>query len=119
MSGKPTPPKLATTFNVFQTTAALQTIVAPASNTKGIIVYGAWASNSVGMGTQLTRVMAKSSTPTAANDANANTLAVSGNGLPGSVGQAFPIVLPAGVGLYAQCLVGNVNAGYGVEIELL
>ena len=120
MAEKITPPTLKSTFNVFQTGATLQTIVAPAANTKGVVVLGAWVSDNTGMVSALTRVMAKTTAPTGANDVAANTLAVSGNAIPsGLVGMGFPVVLAPGVGLYAQGLVGNANAGYGVEYEVL
>ena len=110
---------LRSTFNKFGTPGTLETIVAPASNTKGIKIFGAFATDNTGTISATTRVMAKASAPTSATDVAANTLAVSGNTTIGMSATGFPVVLPPGVGLYAQSSPGNANASYGVEYEVL
>ena len=119
-TGKVTPHTLRSTFNLFSIGATLQTIVAPASNTKGVIVLGAWVEdNNEVYVNNLIRIMAKSTAPTGSNDTAANTLAINGSGTAPHLGVALPVVLPPGVGLYAQATVLNANGAYGAEYEVL
>lgn len=103
MAEKITPPKLGSTYRADNPTTILQTLIAPASNTKGVIIYAAWIYYGPGNG----RLMSKASAPTAWNDAAARTISVGANEgasarpmFTGAV--ALPVVIPPGEGLYFQ-----------------
>ena len=121
MTGKITPPRAVTGFFYVGADVALQTIVAPAANTKGIVVTAAHAFPR-NDGTR-SRVMAKTSAPASVTDTSALTLAHSILLLNGAGqffgGIALPIVLPPGVGLYAQKDDVNVAGGFSCDYELL
>ena len=100
---------------------ALQTIVAPAANTKGVVVHGASASVNTNNGKA--RVMWKTSAPSGVTDAAAGTLAyrqgfAAGpeSGVVGGVG--FPLILPPGVGLYAQKSDAG-DAGFSCDYRII
>lgn len=114
-------PKLATSFYFLGASVALQTIVAPASNVAGIkVLAAAVVIRNITSG----RVMAKTSAPTGVDDAAANTVAYRAalNGYaPNGVieGQTFPILLPPGLGLFAQKTDAEATSGFLVEYEVL
>ena len=88
--------------------AALGTIVAPASNTKGIRV------TAISLYTPINepiRVMIKQTAPTSAADPAAVTLAM--KNLNAGIAAAMPVVIPPGWGLYEQY---NAAAVSGVEV---
>ena len=116
MSGRITPPQLVTPFFYVGIDTALQTIVAPASNTKGVRILGAFA---WGFSTGLvSRVMAKASAPVSALDTAALTLAM--NGSVGGTGSLFnEVVLPPGIGIYAQKEDANGSSGFALNYEVL
>jgi len=83
--------------------SALNTILAPASNTNGVLITAVWA---WAWGTSL-RIMAKASAPTAWNDPAAIplvTVSAASSTAPAESGGsiAVPIIVPAGLGLYEQ-----------------
>jgi len=85
------------------TSIALNTIVAPASNTRGIIVHTALLSP----GTNLAqRLMTKQTDPSAWNDTGALTILaafVPSTGVPASgTNLSRPVFIPPGWGLYEQ-----------------
>lgn len=96
----PSPPHpLGTNYTRLNASAALVTIVTPAANTAGVIVYGchiasaAWA-----------RVMAKTSAPASYSDAAANTIAANASNsyVAKNNEQVMPVLVPIGMGLYEQ-----------------
>ena len=95
------------------TSAALGTIVAPASNTKGIRVTA--ISLYMPVNDQI-RVMIKQTAPTSAVDAAAVTLAM--KSINAGIATAMPVVIPPGWGLYEQCSVASV-AQVHVAYEVL
>lgn len=96
-----TPDSLSVAYHRHSGSAALNTIVAPASNTAGVEVYGAFVMNSAGA-MERTRVMAKDSAPASVDDTTANTLAIAVMAYPIIGAHRFPIKLPIGMGLYEQ-----------------
>lgn len=111
MTTKITPPVLGTTYRVDNPGTTLQTLIAPASNTKGITVFFASIYHTGGTA----RLMSKSSAPSAWNDATARTIALGCNegtyGAQSHIGHAaFPITIPVGEGLYFQGSVAGAAA---------
>lgn len=112
-----TPKSLSVGYYRESATAALGTIVAPASNTAGVEVYAAFVMH--GTNGQTCRVMAKTTAPANALDATANTLAtaLAGYSVIGSSG--FPFLLPAGMGLYEQSSGAAANSLVAVNYRIL
>lgn len=100
---------------------ALNTIVAPASNVRGIWVLSAWAASAGAA--EVTRIMHQSSAPASIDDTNAVTLVyVGGGGGTGFVpngGVALPYFLPAGQGLYEQSAAGGASSFVAVSYTVL
>ena len=120
MTGRITPQKFASTYNVIGAAVGLITIVAPAANVNGIKVLAAWAHDNQGWGASVTRVMWKATAPTSERNKAAGTLAInSPSGQKGEGGFGYPLIIPPGNGLYAQSQTANANAGFGVEYEVL
>ena len=98
-------------------TSGLQTVVSPGANTAGIRIDLAAVTSE-----QTTRIMAKSSAPTAWNDTGAMTLALcdaaGNNSAPLSTIAAAPIIVPAGMGLYVQSNANTVN-NISINYEVL
>ena len=122
MSGKTTPPTLrGSTYRVDLPGTALQTLIAPASNVAGVVIYAYWCIYNSGP----SRLMAKSAAPTAWSDAAARTIGAFLN--QASVGRvmqdgscALPIILLPGEGLYFQGNgVGTAESFVDVNAEIL
>ena len=105
-----TPPALATPYYRNSVSTSLQTLVTPAANTAGVVVYGmtGWVYSAGGYAV---RIMAKTSPPASIQDAAAHTLLYVATcvGQPlGSTSQiALPVMLPSGTGLYEQSSDGT------------
>lgn len=93
-------PKLATAVYAGGLATSLQTAVAPASNTKGILVN--YAKASALQANQRTRIMTKSSAPSSVDDAAANTIAFAEQASINYEKVERPILIPPGLGLYYQ-----------------
>lgn len=121
MTGRVTPPAFKTSYYYLGAATTLQTIVAPAANAKGIVIF---AAEVVIKNIQSGRIMFKASAPTGVDDAAAGTVAyrtaLSGyapNGLLS--GATFPITIPPGYGFYAQKTDSETTSGFLVEYEVL
>ena len=111
-------PRKVTGFFYAGADVALQTIVAPAANTNGVIVTS--AGMHVITDNTRARVMAKASAPTSVDDSTALTLCIGGYGLiKPTLVSSMPCVLPPGVGLYAQKSDANAGATYFCDYEVL
>ena len=122
MGGKVTYEKQVTPAFLTGDLSALITVVAPASNTKGVRVMaaGVW----INTNTHTARVMWKSSSPASALDAAAGTLAVSAGFTGGPLralmqSVALPCLLPPGIGIYAQSNGVDAAQGYFVDHEVI
>lgn len=115
--GEVTPRELGpTAYFRHSTTAALATLVTPAANVAGVRVDAAWCLSAG----PVVRVMAKASAPATWDDATAHTLALARNPEgPGGGMSHFPIILPAGVGLYEQPAAATAATQVGVSYEVL
>lgn len=115
-----TPPTLDTHFTYIGVSTALQTIVAPAANTGGVIIYGM----SMRSNLAISRIMGKTSAPASPSDITAITLMVnlsndSAGMDEGDQDIVLPFILPAGMGLYAQKNGTNVNDYMSVNYKVL
>ncbi len=110
-----TPFSLATCYVRNSASAALGTIVAPASNVNGIRFLRAVISVA---GAENVRIMAKSSAPAGWADATANTL-LAGCEAAGSIVTDNPILIPAGLGLYEQAGGGAIVTRVFAEYQVL
>jgi hypothetical protein len=109
-------PVLASTYFRQSSVNTLATIVTPAANVNGVRILFWFAQHAAGGASQ--RIMAKSSAPSAWNDAAANTVGFCYNGAS-CLGAAMPIDIPAGLGLYEQSSNGaNVSTAI-VEYAVL
>lgn len=90
-----------TAYHRNSNTAALQTIVAPASNTKGIIVLAAAAQFNVASANPI-RIMHKATAPATLDDTTAKTILLHAGSLNANGAAQMPYLIPAGDGLYEQ-----------------
>lgn len=94
---------------------ALQTIVAPAANTKGVMLHGL---TGIGKGEKMIRVMMKKTTPTAIGDvAQCFTVASIAGPFIREV-NGLPTMIPAGWGLFEFPDSTAANSGLIVQYEL-
>lgn len=119
MIGTLTPPTMVTSYRRRTASNALNTVVAPASNTKGIVC---WRGGIAG-GNCYGRIMAKSSAPgtiddTAMNvwefsDLDSDNLADKMNNFDN------PVIVPAGLGIYEQCSHATNTSTVWLEYQVL
>ena len=99
------------------------TIILPASNVNGIVIYGIHNGVVLANNTAIHRVMGKSSTPTGWNDAGANTYALTHNNASGNQlvnsNICFPMFVPASIGLYEWSSDGTTLSVCAVLYEVL
>lgn len=110
MIGRITPPVLGSTYRVDNPGAVLQTLIAPASNTKGIQINMVAIYKGPGPGG---RIMSKASAPSAWNDATARTIFAGANEGTSANQEisskvALPILVPPGEGVYFQASAAGV-----------
>lgn len=117
LAGRSLPKKLATIFyGDFQASAALQTVVSPASNTKGIRVSYIQAKAP----THIVCISAKSSAPSGTMDSTSNVLLY----VEGAVSGKFhkredEFIIPPGLGLYAKTSNNEVGLEVHIDYEVL
>ena len=110
-----TPRSIGTTaYNRWSTSAALNTVLAPASNLAGVVVV------SVGLpvGADGIRFMAKTSAPSSFSDTTALEIATRKNSTS-AFQLALPLLIPAGYGLYEQADGAGGNSGVFVGFTVL
>lgn len=95
--------------------SALGTLVAPASNVSGIVVYGY---GFVGDGSSSVRIMTKTSAPSAWNDATADSIGVHFRSSVQFQNRVLPILIPSGKGLYEQAEAAT-TTGVWIDYEVL
>lgn len=112
---EPLPPMMMSGVGYFGAinTTALQTIVAPAANTGGVVVRGI----QMLISSNHTRVMTKASAPASINDATAKTLALCSFSVSTFNSGAFPYTIPAGEGIYI--ISAGTNSLVGINYEVL
>lgn len=108
------PHELADSYFYGDGSVAVETIVAPAANTNGIVIYAASAYSGGGGGA---RVMFKSSIPSGWSDTGAGTLAACHAGVSIQQEKALPLLIPAGKGLF--CVKTTVSGQCSIEYRVL
>ena len=117
-----TPHEIATTHyeRLSGSTDALETIVTPAANTNGVVIYAARIKTAIGYHM---RLMVKQSAPTAWDDtdaiSNMHNSSSSTIGRLESLKCAFPVKIPAGYGVYIQSSYAGSVSGCFVNYKVL